>query len=91
VVATPSAVNETSILAGPAVAAVGAAKAAPGVTAEVNADTIWVSPLPLGVMVNSYDVELVRPVTVQLVAVAAIAVVLVSVQVGPATSKFVPL
>ena len=62
--ATPSAVKVTVEVVLPT-EAVGAARAAPGITAGDAADAKVVVPLPLGVTVKVYDVPLVSPDTVQ--------------------------
>jgi hypothetical protein len=80
-------VKVTAMAPEPAVATEGAASELPGVTAPDKADATLVSPLPLGVTVNSYDVALVRPVTMQLDEVPlVIGVALTTVHVGPAVA-----
>ena len=89
-VATPSAVKVIVILFTPEVAAVGCASAVPGVIAADSADVTSVSPLPLGVIVNLYEVPVVRPVTVQFCELVK-AEALTTEHVGPAVVNDVPL
>ena len=89
-VATPSAVKVTVILSTPEFAAVGCASAVPGVMAADSADVTSVSPLPLGVIVNLYEVPVVRPVTVQFCEPVR-AEALTSELVGPEVVYDVPL
>lgn len=90
--AVPSAVNVTLTEPGPAFATVGVAILVPGVSeAADSGDVILVSPLPLGVTLNLYAVPELSPVIVQFCETAEIADELVTVQLGPAVVKEVPL
>jgi hypothetical protein len=80
-------VKVTAIAPAPAVATLGAASELPGVRAIDMPDATLVSPLPLGVTVNLYDVVLERPVTMQFDDVLMVSgVALTTVQVGPAVA-----